>query len=152
MGGRRIAIGSRTRYLGVELDQRGNFGHHFRALAPRLDGAARALCGLLPNNGGPHDNPKRLYASVLSSMALYRAPEWAVPVASNRIARSVLDSASRRIDLRITRAYRTVSTVAASILAGAPLLDLLATQRKRACQDLRVRDRLTGRMRTAAED
>lgn len=70
----RIAIGPRMRYLGVELDQRWKF-HHFRLLVPRLDDVAAVLGRLLPNLRGPDDGPRRLYAEVISSMALYGPSE-----------------------------------------------------------------------------
>lgn len=151
VGGKRVAIAPRLRYLGVELDSKWRYLDHVRLLAPRLDGAAAALGRLMPNLRGPDDGPRRLYAGVINSMALYGAPEWAAPVAASRRAREILGSVKRRMDLRRTRAYRTVSAAAASVLAGTPPLDLVALQRKRAF-DLRARDRRRGRTRTEAEE
>lgn len=81
VGGVHVAIGPHMKYLGVELEQRGIYHHHFRLLAPKLDSTEAALSRLLPNLHGPGlhlDGPRRLYADVLGSMALYGAPEWVV--------------------------------------------------------------------------
>lgn len=133
VGGVHVAIGPHMKYLGVELEQRGIYHHHFRLLAPKLDSTEAALSRLLPNLHGPGlhlDGPRRLYADVLGSMALYGAPEWVVRANGNRI-RQCLDSV-QRANFRCIRGYRTISTVVAGVLAGSLPLDLTTVERKRA--------------------
>lgn len=122
-------MGSHLRYLGVELDSRTR--HHFRRLQPNLRNlrtAAAALGGLLPKLSGPSDRPRRLYAGIVTSMALYGAPVWAAALSTDRMSQRLLSRAQRTVNLRIARAYRTVSTAAAGVLAGVPPLDLRATE------------------------
>lgn len=114
-----VATSTHLRYFGVMMDRRCETLHHFRLLYPRLRGAAMALGQLLPNLNGPSDRSRRLYAGIIASMALYGAPEWADALSRDPGSRRLLDSAQRVLNLRCTRAYRTVSTVAASVLAGA---------------------------------
>lgn len=130
VAGTRIKVGESMRYLGLTLDSRWRFDAHFRDLAPRLDGASLALCRLLPNLGGPSAKTRRLYAGVLHSMAMYGAPVWADALGASRRSRLLLRGVQRRLSLRVIRAYRTVSHEAAGILAGVPLLDILAQQRR----------------------
>lgn len=123
-----VGVGSHLRYLGVELDSRWGTRYHFRLLYPRLRNAAAALGGLLPNLRGPSNRPWRLYAGIVASMAMYGAPVWAEALSSDWVSQSLLNSAQRMINLRSMRAYRTVSTAAAGVLAGAPPLDLHTTE------------------------
>lgn len=74
VGGVHVAIAQHTRYLGVELDERGIY-HHFRLLVPKLERTAASLDRLLPNLRGSGNGPRKLYAGVLRSMVRYGAPK-----------------------------------------------------------------------------
>lgn len=89
-----VEIARHTRYIGVEVDERGTFLHHFRLLAPKLERTVAALGRLLPNLRRPGDGAREnpLYAGVVRSMALYRAPEWAERPCGNRRIKEQLDS------------------------------------------------------------
>ncbi|XP_011858815.1 PREDICTED: uncharacterized protein LOC105556341 [Vollenhovia emeryi] len=126
VGDTRIQVGSHIRYLGILLDGRLCFREHIAKLAPRLDAAANALSRLMPNLGGPSGRVRRLFANVVSSIALYGAPIWAEEVSANKKARATLQKVQRRMAIRATRAYRTVSHAAATLLAGIPPVDVLA--------------------------
>ncbi|XP_063529546.1 uncharacterized protein LOC134740810 [Cydia strobilella] len=86
--------------------------------------AAGALGRILPNLGGPRGVCRRLYIGVVRSMALYGAPIWADTLRARNAA--LLRRPQRAIALRAARAYRTVSHVAACLLAGSPPWDLEA--------------------------
>ncbi|CAB3247680.1 unnamed protein product [Arctia plantaginis] len=128
VGGTRIGIEPSSRYQGLVLDGRWDFGHHFRGLVPKLVGAARALARLLPNMKGADDSCRRLYSGVVRSMALYEAPVWAARRRSSAKASNValLRRPQRVLASRIIRGYRTISFKAASLLAGTPPWDLEA--------------------------
>jgi len=72
--GTSILVGDRIKYLGT-------FGHHFDALAPRVERVAAALAGLLPNLGDPDGRMRRMYMATVNSVALYGALVWAADLA-----------------------------------------------------------------------
>jgi hypothetical protein len=66
--------------------------------------------------GGPGASCRRLYASIIRSMTTYGAPIWIDALNSrNKI---LLRRSQRIIALRAIRGYRTISSVAAIVLAG----------------------------------
>lgn len=123
-----VPIGGKMRYLGLVLDSRWTFVEHFKTLAPRLITAANQMGRLLPNLGGPGGRTRKLYATVLNSMALYGSPIWAEEASTSRKIQTYLRSAQRKILIRVIRAYRTVSYVGATLLAGAAPLELMAAR------------------------
>jgi len=125
-----VPIGARIKYLGLILDSRWRFRTHFEEIAPRVIRAADSLARLLPNLGGPDGGVRRLYAEVVSSIALYAAPVWAVEAEGSRQICALLHRAQRRVALRAIRGYRTISHAAATALAGQPPLELLASMRR----------------------
>lgn len=124
VGGTAIPVGKSMKYLGLVLDGRWRFEEHFRRLAPRLVAAAGKLSSILPNIGGPGATCRRLYTGVIRSMALYGAPIWAGTI--NARTAALLHRPQRTMCIRMVRAYRTVSFVGASLLAGLPPWDLEA--------------------------
>ncbi|XP_037931281.1 uncharacterized protein LOC119666079 [Teleopsis dalmanni] len=79
----------------------------------------------MPNIGGPTDTARVLLASVSKSVMLYAAPVWAHAPTIKSYSR-VMKSAHRLSNLRICRAYRTVSDDAAGVLAGRMPIDFEA--------------------------
>lgn len=65
------------KYLGIYLDSRLTFEEHFARTEVKLSGVVGALCRLMPNLRGSGERKRRLYANVVSSIALYGAPIWA---------------------------------------------------------------------------
>ncbi|XP_076303054.1 uncharacterized protein LOC143221505 [Lasioglossum baleicum] len=126
IGGTAVQIRQNMKYLGLVLEGRWTFEDHFAELAPRLERTGTALCRLLPNIGGPEERVRRLYAGAIKSMALYGASIWAEELKKNKKNCARLASVCRRLAIRVTRAYRTLSHQAATVLARLPLLDLLA--------------------------
>ncbi|XP_028035015.1 uncharacterized protein LOC114246606 [Bombyx mandarina] len=86
VGGVTIAVQPKLKYLGLVLDSKWRFDHHFKALVPRLMGAAGALTRLLPNVGGCSAGTRRLYLGVERSMALYGAPVWSPALSARNAA------------------------------------------------------------------
>ncbi|XP_014487716.1 PREDICTED: uncharacterized protein LOC106751350, partial [Dinoponera quadriceps] len=80
----------------------------------------------MPNLGGPSVGARRLYAGALQAMILYGAPVWAGRAAESPLVARLLRAVQRPVALRVARAYRTTSYVAATLLAGLPPLELLA--------------------------
>ena len=71
----------------------------------------------MPNLGGPKQERRRLLMKVVTSIAIYAAPIWTGAM-DKRSYRTGMDAAYRRSALRIISAFRTVSTVAAVVIAG----------------------------------
>jgi len=125
IGGTSILVGDRIKYLGLLLDGQWKFGHHFDALAPRVERFSAALERLLPKLGGPDGRIRRIYVGTVNSVALYRCPVWADDLAAMRRAKDKFRRVQRSMAARVIRAYRTVSHAAATVLAGWPPLEFL---------------------------
>ena len=123
-----IRVGRSMKYLGLTLDTYWRFTQHFRVLGPRLERQVCAFARTMraPNLGGPHEAVRRLYVTVVRSMALYGAPVWAGHLEDCRVGRELLATVNRRAVLRAVRAYRTVSHANLSALGGSPPFHLLA--------------------------
>ncbi|XP_025405682.1 uncharacterized protein LOC112679949 [Sipha flava] len=119
------------RYLGVQLDTRLSFVEHVTTVAAGARRAAAAIGRLMPNVRGPSQSKRSLLMSVVHSRLLYGAQVWADRVQGVAKARESLSMAQRTAALRVARCYRTVSDVAAQVLARMPPAFLLALERKR---------------------
>lgn len=75
--GVRVSLGTRLKYLGLQLDSQWNFGAHFRELVPRVGRFGTAVSKLMSNLGGLSWRVRWLYLGVVASVAFYRAPIWA---------------------------------------------------------------------------
>jgi len=89
VAGTSILVGDRLKYLGLLLDGRWSFGHHFGVLVLRVERVSAALGRLLPNLGGPDARIRRIYMGVVNSVALYGAPIWAKDLAARRNAKDM---------------------------------------------------------------
>lgn len=116
------------RYLGVELSRKLGFKAHLKAAAAKAANTARALSRLLPNVSGPRQQKRHMLATVVHSQLLYAAPVWvgALSFASNI---NILLGPQRTMALRVSMAYRTVSTGAVLVVAGLIPVHLLAQER-----------------------
>ncbi|XP_017881850.1 uncharacterized protein LOC108625978, partial [Ceratina calcarata] len=115
-----VRVSQYIKYLGLTLDGRWCFDEHFDRLAPRLLATANALCGILPNLGGPRESVRRLYLGVVRSMALYGAPVWSADLVASRRSLDSLRRVQRRLAIRVVRGYRTISYEAATLLSRFP--------------------------------
>jgi len=131
-----VPIGAQIKYLGLILDSRWCFRTHFMDLMPRVGKAANSLARLLPNLGGPSGRVRRLYAEVVHSIALYAAPVWAAEVRATPRICARMHQVQRRVAQRAIRGYRTISHAAATVLAGQPPLELLASMRQEVYYEL----------------
>jgi len=101
VGGTSILVGDLVKYLGLLLDGTWTFGHHFDALAPRVEKVAAALARLLPNLGGPRGRVRRMYMAKVNSVALYGAPVWAADLAALRRKKDMLRRIQRCTAARV---------------------------------------------------
>lgn len=131
IGGHRIIISKSIRYLGVFLDTRLSFGIHAETVAKKAAHSAIALSKLMPNTKGPQQKKRKLLCGVVDSQLLYAANIWANALSTTAKYRKIMLRPQRTVALRVVRAYRTVSTEAALLLADMPPVDLLALERSR---------------------
>ncbi|KAL4119434.1 hypothetical protein QTP88_012243 [Uroleucon formosanum] len=131
LGGQQISVKPSMRYLGVQLDKRLNFGDHIRLVTAAARRAVSALGRLMSNVQGPSACKRRLLMSVVHSKLLYASPVWAVAAARAARNRVALSQAQRGAAIRVARCYRTVSDMAALVLARMPPAHLLADERRR---------------------
>ncbi|XP_025163796.1 uncharacterized protein LOC112590692 [Harpegnathos saltator] len=126
MGTVRVPIEAQMKYLGLTLDGTLCFKEHISRLVPRLRAVSANLCKLMPNIRGPDRKARHLHTGILNSVALYGAPVWPEALVASRPLQALLRRAHRAVAVRVIRGYRTVSHVAATVLAGMPPLELLA--------------------------
>lgn len=127
--GHQIAVKRSIRYLGVQLDTRLSFSEHASTAAAGAKKAATALGRLMPNVGGPSQSKRYLLMTVVHSRLLYGAQVWADSISGTRKSETLLTQSQRCAALRVTRCFRTVSDMAALVLARMPPAYLLANER-----------------------
>ena len=141
LDGVRVDVKSSIKYLGLHIDSQWDFREHFRRLGPRLREAVAGLGRLLPNLGGPKDARRRLYLTAVGSMALYGAPVFSEALSASPQNLRAVESAQRRLAIRVARAYSTVSYEAACCVAGAipwPLLARMYASLYKECTRIRA--------------
>jgi len=142
IGGQGVEVKGSIRYLGLELDQRLTFTPHVNKVSKAATDSARPIGRLMPYISGPSYCRRHLPTSVVHSKLLYAAAVWAAPALKvQRNLQSVV-RVQRLAALRVIRAYRTVSEVAALMLARILPADLLSMERT----EIRRRTKELGRI------
>ena len=118
--GARVEVKSQMRYLGLILDSRWSFGPHMEKLAARLGSAVLSFGRIMPNLGGPSERVRRLYMGVVRSIAMYGAPVWCESLVASDNLVKLLHREQRKMAIRVSRGYRTLSWEAAVVLASSP--------------------------------
>lgn len=127
-----IPITESIKYLGLTIDAKWEFTPHFRSLAPRVDRVMTNLGRLMPNLRGPTENIRHLYIAVLDSVFTYGAPVWADSF--RKYAKrygNPLQKIRKQAAIRVICGYRTISYVAATLLARTPPWELLCDARRK---------------------
>lgn len=120
VGRTRVGMSPQLKYLGLILDAKLNFNAHFAYVESKMSGITRALCCLMPNLRGPAERKRRLYANILSSVALYGAHIWSDSLVNSPSGKTIYRRFQRIIAIRVCSAYRTVSFDAATLMARVP--------------------------------
>lgn len=135
--GRTMPVRQNLKYLGIVFDSRWCFREHFRLLHLRAKKMAVALSRLMLNLGGPSEQ-RRLYASIVHSVLMYRTLIWACLVIADRGLCERVGKLQRRIALRVIADYRTISHNATVILSGIVAFREVALQCRRMYISVRV--------------
>ncbi|GBL97221.1 hypothetical protein AVEN_84929-1 [Araneus ventricosus] len=126
MMGHEVQVVSNFRYLGVWWDSSLTFTVHFNKVRSRVDLLSYRISMVAERFYSRRGRLfLRLYKGALEPFILYGHGAWGYRLRLQRI-RTSLNSIQRKPLLRITRAYRTVSTVTLQVLAGVMPLDLKA--------------------------
>jgi len=99
---------------------------HFTKIIEKVNGTMDLLSGIMRNVRGPNQCCRILYSNVIMSILTYGAPVWAQDIRNNKKILSMCNKVTRRIAQRVCCAYKTVSCVAACVIAGIISVDILA--------------------------
>lgn len=121
-----ICVNKSMKYLGVHLDSRLSFKEHVNIRAEKTINIINGLYGILHNTKGPKEKKRKLYVNAVQSSILYGCPHWLDSCLADPRVLKPFHRINRIMALRVVSAYRTVSRVAAELLAGMIPIDLLA--------------------------
>lgn len=139
VGKTRIGLGKSMKYLGVIVDSRWSFSDHFQYVNEKATKVMRALGRLMPNLRGPDKSKRQLYTNVVQSIVLYGVPVWCDALVLSKSKQRVFNRIQRILTIRVSATCRTVSCVAASLLARIPLFFMLAMCRRRVYEQVDAR-------------
>jgi hypothetical protein len=129
-GGTTVNTREELKYLGVVLSRNLSMAGHVDQAAGKAARAMRKLISLMPNKRGPEQRTRRVLASAVYSVALYACPAW--EVATRKACHlAKIERVQRVINIRVTQAYRTVSSAALCVVAGYPPAGLMIEARCR---------------------
>jgi ribonuclease HI len=122
---RRLEQVTEMKYLGIYFDSRLEFYKHIdhlteqsRTVIYMLSKTAKLYWGL------GYKSLKTVYEGALVPFMTYGAPVWEEAVTNQRYLRK-LQSAQRLINIKIAKAYRTISFEASCVMAGAPPIGIV---------------------------
>jgi hypothetical protein len=128
VGNTEITTKKSIRYLGVMIDKDLKMTEHIKKTAERVDKTIATLTRIMPSEGGPSSEKRKILASVAESIILYGSVIWE-PALKIKKYSDLLTRCQRKVVLRVILAYKTVSTAALLVIAGTPPIDLLARER-----------------------
>jgi hypothetical protein len=128
VGNTEITTKKSIRYLGVMIDKDLKMTEHIKKTAERADKTIATLTRIMPSEGGPSSEKRKILASVAESIILYGSVIWE-PALKIKKYSDLLTRCQRKVVLRVISAYKTVSTAALLVIAGTPPIDLLARER-----------------------
>lgn len=137
MDGQQIQVKPAITYLGVKLDSRLNFTAHVQSKAAAARSTVTALGRLMPNVQGPSSSKRSLLMSVVNSKLLYAAPIWAQTISKTARNANTLTQVQRLAAIRVARCFRSVSDMAALVLARMIPAHLLGSERQRIAEQCR---------------
>ncbi|KAI4472916.1 hypothetical protein M0802_016427 [Mischocyttarus mexicanus] len=116
-----------TKYLGVFIGTRFNMSAHITYVSNKSKVIFSKLASVAKANWGLSTNTmKAIYKGVFVPIISYAAAGWADKINVHHKRR--LTQAQRYALIRVTKAYRTISTDALCIIAGATPIDLLLVE------------------------
>lgn len=129
LGTHTLKIVKQARYLGVILDSRLSFTPHIDHTTNKAIKTIGHLTRLMPRCRGASEKQRRLLATVADSITMYGAPVWAPAITKLKTLKKKLIKTQRQIAIRVSQAYRTVSSSALLVIASMIPWPLLALER-----------------------
>lgn len=118
-----------VKYLGIMIDKNISFARQIQCTVEKAERSTAALSRLMINVGGPTYNKRRILMNAVDSVLLYGSEVWADAL-YKQVNCKKLSRIQRRMALRVASAYRTVSTPAVFVIAGAIPVEMIARERK----------------------
>lgn len=143
IGDHTITPRKHVKYLGCHIGENMKFGHHVSVTAMKALEKVNAVARLMPNIGGPNSQKRLLLYGVAQSTITYAAEIWADIVSIGKY-KTILEGTQRKALLRVSSAYRTVSSEALQVITGTPPIDLIL-QLRRECHMQRKEGRRISR-------
>ncbi|KAK2577889.1 hypothetical protein KPH14_000689 [Odynerus spinipes] len=126
--GKSIRMKDSIRYLGIHLDAKLRIDTHVENVTSGCGVMFNSLARVAKSNWGlGHKAMSTLYKGLFVPITTYAAAGWADLLEESH--RRKLPSVQRHALLRVTKAYRTVSTDAIPVIAGVLPIDLAITER-----------------------
>lgn len=113
------------KYLGIHFDSRLSFNKHIELIADK----SRALTYMLNRTtklhwGLGHKSLRTIYEGAIVPLMTYGAPIWEGAITKHKYLHK-LQSAQKLINIKIAKAYRTISFEASCVMAGVPPIGLV---------------------------
>lgn len=121
---------NKLKYMGLTISRNTNMGTHLQDACQRATEDINTLQRILPRIGGPGTTKRRILVSASMSRLLYGAPIWGKILKYKKYKNMIL-SIGRKTALKIIGGYKTISTNAATAIAGTTPLDILVVERTR---------------------
>lgn len=116
-------------YLGITLGENSSFGQHIKTTVEKAEKKVTALTRITPNIRGPGSKKREMLYNVVQSILLYGAPIWCDCIKIRKYRQMIIKT-QRKMLIRVTSAYRTVSAKAVQVVAGIIPIDLLVEERQ----------------------
>lgn len=115
--GSRLKYTQEVRYLGIQIGKGLTFTNHVKNIAGKAKQTMNNMAAVARANWGVRNEALiKIYKGTFVPIVTYAAPVWARKL--NQKEKGYLWAAQRWALIRCTRAYRTISTSAAPVLAG----------------------------------
>ena len=150
VGEREIKSVNSIKYLGIHLDKDLRMKEHVRRVVARANEVTAKLARLMPNIGEPRASKRRVMAGAVMSIMLYGAPTWHEVMRHDKY-KKMLQGVQRKLALRISSTFRTVSLEAAQAVSGMVPIDLLVRKRNNVYNRTEERERARERTMEARQ-
>lgn len=137
MNNTRLRYAESVKYLGIYVDEGLKFDTHVRTTVAKVKKTFGSLLALSRVSGGYSCGSLRgVYMGMIVPLILYGCEIWGAYALGRKTLTRALLGAQRQVLLRVCKAYRTVSAVACSVIAGVIPIDLMIRERVDIADDI----------------
>lgn len=124
-----IKVSKAIRYLGVMIGEYTSFDEHIKTVVRKAEEKIAKLVRVMPNIGGPKSTKRQIIYGAVNSILLYAAPVWCTALKKKKHV-VAMERVQRKMLIRMSCAYRTVSNRALQVIAGILPMDLQVKERR----------------------